>query len=68
MYALNIERMTCGGCAARVTKALQALDAEAKVDIDLAGKTVRVASSASLDAITAALAQAGYPARADTAG
>ncbi len=60
MYELKVEGMTCGGCAASVKRALQALDAHADVNVDLAAKTVKVATAAQLDAVKAAVEDAGY--------
>jgi Cu+-exporting ATPase len=45
----------------RVTKAVQDIDAEAKVDIDLPSKRVKVDSQANLDRIVQAIDAAGYP-------
>ncbi|RFC84095.1 cation transporter [Acinetobacter sichuanensis] len=59
---LLIENMTCGGCARGVTATIQDVDANAKVDIDLATKIVTVETSESLDKVTAALAEDGFPA------
>jgi copper chaperone len=61
MYELQVEGMSCNHCVNAVTKSVQAIDAAAKVDVDLAQQKVRVASSATLDAIKAALDDAGYP-------
>lgn len=61
MYQLEVGEMSCGHCAATVTKAVQAIDATAKVDVDLAQRQVRVQSAAALDAVSAAIAGAGYP-------
>lgn len=60
---LLIENMTCGGCARGVTATIQDVDANAKVDIDLATKIVTVETSESLDKVTAALAEDGFPAK-----
>lgn len=60
MYELKVDGMTCGGCAASVKRALQALDARAKVDVDLPSKTVKVDTSAQLDAVKTAVEEAGY--------
>ncbi len=60
MYELKVEGMTCGGCAASVKRALQALDVNADVNVDLAAKTVKVATAAQLDAVKAAVEDAGY--------
>ena len=61
MYTLTVENMSCGHCVNAVTKAVQAVDAQAAVNVDLAQKTVQVQSIASIDAIGAAIVEAGYP-------
>ena len=64
MYELQVEGMSCEGCVRSVTKSVQSLDGKAKVDVDLASKKVRVESQASLDAVKAAISDAGYDVRA----
>ncbi|TFW09687.1 copper chaperone [Oxalobacteraceae bacterium OM1] len=64
MYVLRVEGMTCGGCVNRVTKAIQAVDPDATVLIELQAKRVGVTTTTKLLVITSALAQAGYPATA----
>jgi len=61
MYQLQVENMSCGHCVGAVTKAVQAVDGAARVEIDLASKQVRIDSSTALPALTAAIVQAGYP-------
>jgi copper chaperone len=61
MYEFDVQEMTCGGCAASVTRAVQRLDAAAKVDVDLAAKKVTVQSSRPLDEVRSAIADAGFP-------
>lgn len=61
MYELQVEGMSCGHCVSAVTKSVQAVDAAAKVDVDLANQKVRVASSADLEAVKSAIAEAGFP-------
>jgi Cu+-exporting ATPase len=61
MYELTVEDMTCKHCVGRVTKAVQEIDSEAKVDIDLPSKKVTIASGANLDRIVQAIDAAGYP-------
>jgi Cu+-exporting ATPase len=61
MYELTVEDMTCKHCVGRVTKAVQDVDGEAKVDIDLPSKKVTIDSQASLDRIVQAIDAAGYP-------
>ncbi len=60
MYELKVDGMTCGGCAASVKRAVQAIDANAQVDVDLPTKIVKVSTSAELEAVKAAVADAGY--------
>ncbi len=60
---LFIENMTCGGCARGVTATIQDIDPNAKVDVDLATKIVTVESSESVDKITEALEEDGFPAQ-----
>ncbi len=60
MYELKVDGMTCGGCAASVKRALQALDTNAQVEVDLPSKTVKVDTSAQLDAVKSAVEDAGY--------
>jgi Cu+-exporting ATPase len=67
MYELTVEGMSCGHCVGRVTKTVQALDAGAKVEIDLASKKVRIDSRAELERIAAAIDEAGYPVTARSA-
>jgi copper chaperone len=61
---LKIEAMACGGCAKSVTKAIQSVDAEARVEADPAARTARVETTATPAAILRALAEAGSPATA----
>ena len=61
MTEFNVQGMSCGGCASRVTKAVQSVDPSAQVRVDLAKQTVSVESSVARDVLTGALAAAGYP-------
>ena len=61
MIKFNVQGMTCGGCARAVTEAVQQVDPAASVDVDLAGKTVSVESSADSGQVKAAIEEAGYP-------
>lgn len=62
MYEIKVEKMSCGGCAARVTRAVQALDPNAKVDVLLKDRLVHVESKASPEAVANTISSAGYPA------
>ncbi len=59
MIELNITSMTCGHCAAVVTKTVQQTDPQARVEIDLATKKVRIDGARDRATIEQALAQAG---------
>lgn len=61
MYELQVENMSCGHCVGVVTKAVQAIDATAKVEVDLASKSVKIDSASALAPLTSAIADAGYP-------
>ena len=61
MYELTVEGMSCNHCVGRVTKSVQAVDADAKVAIDLDKASVRIDSQADLERIVAAISGAGYP-------
>ncbi len=59
---LKIENMTCGGCAKSVTKAIQSVDANAKIETDPATRLVTIETAVSSDALQKVLEEAGYPA------
>ena len=59
---LLIENMTCGGCAKSVTKAIQSVDPDAKIETNPAARSVTLETTASQAAIQEVLAEAGYPA------
>jgi copper chaperone len=61
MYELQVEGMTCGGCANSVKRSVQAVDGNAKVDVDLGSKKVRIDTSADIDKVKVAVVEAGYP-------
>lgn len=66
MTTLNLELdgMSCAGCAGRAERALGALPGLGRASVNFATGTAQVATgTASLTAITGALSSAGYPAR-----
>ena len=67
MLKLNVPDMTCGHCAGVITKAIQSVDAGAKVDIDLKIQTVTIETKADGSAFAKALDAAGYPATVSSA-
>lgn len=61
MYELQVNGMSCGGCANSVKRTVQAIDSSARVNVDLPTKTVSIETTASLETIRAAVTEAGYP-------
>lgn len=68
MITFEVQDMSCNHCVGAITRAIQAVDAEAKVTADLTTHRVRV-DSTSADAATlaAAIEEAGYTPVAVTA-
>ncbi len=58
----TIEDMSCGHCVSVITKTVQQLDPQARVQVELTSKKVVVESIQPREAIAQALADAGYPA------
>jgi copper chaperone len=56
----RVDGMTCGGCAASVTKAIQAVEPAAEVEVDLDKKIVTVRGLDDDDAIAGAVEDAGF--------
>ncbi|MBK5003252.1 heavy-metal-associated domain-containing protein [Pseudomonas sp. S31] len=63
MQVFNVQGMTCGHCVKAVTRAVQEQDAEARVEVDLAGQQVKVQSSLAADVLLAAIREEGYQAQ-----
>jgi copper chaperone len=61
MYIFKVPKMSCGGCASGIKRALLQIDGDAQVDIDIAGKTVKVQSAMDQSLLIEAMAKAGYP-------
>ena len=61
MVAFEVNDMSCGHCVSVVTKALRAVDRDAKVTIDLARHRVEIEpADADAQALRDAIADAGY--------
>ena len=60
MIELLLPTMTCGHCVRTVTQTVQAIDADAKVDVDLPAQRVRIQSQQPQEAFARALADQGY--------
>jgi copper chaperone len=53
MLQFEIKDMTCGHCVARITKALQATNSAARVDVDPPNRRVRVTGLEAQQALAA---------------
>ncbi len=62
MTTFHILDMSCGHCQATVEKTRKALDRQAQVTFDIDARLVQLDSSAKVENVKAALAEAGYPA------
>jgi copper chaperone len=61
MITFQVANMTCGHCVDTITKAVKAIDGEARVQIDLAGRRVAIESGNSdVAALREAIERAGY--------
>lgn len=61
MVAFQVNDMTCGHCAGAITKAVKALDQNARVDVDLGAHQVRIEqASTDADTLRRAIQDAGY--------
>lgn len=64
MTNYHVPDMSCGHCKAAIETAMRGADAAARLDFDMASRTVSVDSALEPSAIRATLAAAGYPATA----
>lgn len=60
MIQFNIPSMSCGHCVKAVTGAVKEVDPQAKVDVDLGTKQVKVETQAARERLVEALDEAGY--------
>lgn len=60
MIEFTLPDMSCGHCVGAVTKALQDVAPQARVQIDLATKKVQVDNADDREALARALSDAGY--------
>lgn len=60
MYEFNVPGISCGGCARNITRILGELDANAKVEVDVERKQVKVETAQSREAVVARLSEAGF--------
>jgi copper chaperone len=60
MIEFKVNDMTCGHCAASITKAVKSVDANGTCEVDLTGKRVRIESARPAEAFRAAIEDAGF--------
>ena len=60
MQTFKVDGLTCGGCVRGVTNAIQRIDPDSTVDVDLATKTVKVESALAAKDIVGAIEGAGF--------
>ncbi len=60
MPQFHVEDMTCKHCESTINQAIQALDAQAQVTIDLVTHAVIIESNQTESAIEAAIREAGF--------
>lgn len=60
MYELKVSGMTCGHCVQTVTRAIQTIDANASVEVDLASGRVVVGTSRREPEIRRAIEAGGF--------
>lgn len=61
MIDFHVPDMSCGHCVRAISAALQACDAQAHVDIDLASHRVRITQAGvDTDTLATAIREAGY--------
>lgn len=57
---LSVQKMTCGHCIQSVTAAVRALDPHARVEVDIAQGTVRIAGQMDAETAARSLREIGY--------
>ena len=61
MITFEVQDMSCGHCVSTITQAVKTLDAQARVQIDLASHRVQIEpATADAAALRAAIAEAGF--------
>ncbi len=60
MITLQVEGMTCGGCAASVEKVIKKADPAAQVSVELATGRVTAETSAPAEQLAKAITAAGF--------
>ncbi|MEY4750818.1 MAG: Periplasmic mercury ion-binding protein [Pseudomonadota bacterium] len=60
MIEFKLPDMSCGHCAATVKRAVQRLDAQAEVQVDLTNRTVQIDTDVDEASLRTALTEEGY--------
>ena len=60
MIEFQVNDMTCGHCAATITRAVAGVEAAAKVDIDRASHRVRITAAGAAQRFERVIREAGY--------
>ncbi|WP_151704655.1 heavy-metal-associated domain-containing protein [Nitrincola alkalilacustris] len=60
MLEVNVSGMSCGHCVKAVTQAVQELNSEAVVDIDLSSGKVNITGVSDMAAVSHAIEEAGF--------
>jgi copper chaperone len=63
MIEFQVEDMSCGHCAAAISRAMKAVDASGRYEVDLEAKRVRIDSTHPAKEFSAAIEEAGYTPR-----
>lgn len=63
MFVLEVSGMGCGSCVSKITKAILAEDADAKVTVDRTAGKVRVESAVAAERVSELVQALGYPTR-----
>ncbi|RZF25002.1 copper chaperone [Paraburkholderia sp. UYCP14C] len=59
---LQVPNMTCGHCSGVIARAVKDVDAQPRVDIDIAARTVQIESTRPANDFVSAIREAGYSA------
>lgn len=60
MLTFNVQDMTCNHCASAITRAVKEVDANAKVEVQVAEKRVNIDSGVAAAEFAEAIKEAGY--------
>ena len=60
MVVLNVTGMSCGGCVSKITRALQAIDQQARIEVDRATGRVVVETSESAASLRELVQRLGF--------